>query len=394
MLKSAPNVIRSTQDSRKQLRLAAVLISLTRNTESKANKIQKYRAEVLTSQLFSFPSEADALTGSVAAMTEFYYSGEEVFMKSSNIGGQAVLEGVMMKHKDRYAVAVRKPDGTIAVERDEYHSIVGSYRKLLQIPFIRGIFNFIDSMILGMKTLTWSAGFEEEEEEILTEKEASKRERQDRIINGIVMAVSFIVAIGVFMVLPYFLSDLFQKVIPSYVIRTILEGVIRIAIFVGYIWLISRMEDIRRLYQYHGAEHKCINCIEHGMPLTVENVRISSKEHKRCGTSFLMFVMIVGIVLLFFVQTESHLMRIVIRIALLPVIAGISYEIIRLAGNSDNPVVNLLSRPGLMLQGLTTKEPDDRMIEVAIASVEAVFDWKAYLAANFPSCAGQKEGAV
>ncbi len=137
-------------------------------------------------------------------MTEFYYSGEEVFMKSSNIGGQAVLEGVMMKHKDRYAVAVRKPDGTIAVERDEYHSIVGSYRKLLQIPFIRGIFNFIDSMILGMKTLTWSAGFEEEEEEILTEKEASKRERQDRIINGIVMAVSFIVAIGVFMVLPYF----------------------------------------------------------------------------------------------------------------------------------------------------------------------------------------------
>ena len=327
-------------------------------------------------------------------MTEFYYSGEEVFMNSSNIGGQAGLEGVMMKHKDRYAVAVRKPDGTIAVERDEYHSIVGSYRKLLQIPFIRGIFNFIDSMILGMKTLTWSAGFEEEEEEILTEKEASKRERQDRIINGIVMAVSFIVAIGVFMVLPYFLSDLFQKVIPSYVIRTILEGVIRIAIFVGYIWLISRMEDIRRLYQYHGAEHKCINCIEHGMPLTVENVRISSKEHKRCGTSFLMFVMIVGIVLLFFVQTESHLMRIVIRIALLPVIAGISYEIIRLAGNSDNPVVNLLSRSGLMLQGLTTKEPDDRMIEVAIASVEAVFDWKAYLAENFPSCAGQKEGAV
>ena len=196
------------------------------------------------------------------------------------------------------------------------------------------------------------------------------------------------------MVLSFFLSDLLQKVIPSYVIRTILEGVIRIAIFVGYIWLISRMEDIRRLYQYHGAEHKCINCIEHGMPLTVENVRISSKEHKRCGTSFLMFVMIVGIVLLFFVQTESHLMRIVIRIALLPVIAGISYEIIRLAGNSDNPVVNLLSRPGLMLQGLTTKEPDDRMIEVAIASVEAVFDWKAYLAANFPSCAGQKEGAV
>lgn len=316
-------------------------------------------------------------------------------MKSSNVGGQAVLEGVMMKHKDRYAVAVRKPDGTVVVEQDDYKSIVGSHQKLLKTPFIRGIFNFIDSMILGMKTLTWSAGFEEEEE-VLTEKEARKREKLDQVINGVVMAVSFLIAIAIFMVLPYFLSDLFKTVIPSYVIRTILEGVIRILIFVGYIWLISRMEDIRRLYQYHGAEHKCINCIKHGLPLTVDNVRISSKEHKRCGTSFLMFVMIVGIVLLFFVQTESHILRVVIRIALLPVIAGISYEIIRLAGNSDNVVVNLLSRPGLMLQGLTTKEPDDSMIEVAIASVEAVFDWKAYLAENFPvrEESGRKEEAV
>lgn len=316
-------------------------------------------------------------------------------MKSSNVGGQAVLEGVMMKHKDRYAVAVRKPDGTVVVEQDDYKSIVGSHQKLLKTPFIRGIFNFIDSMILGMKTLTWSAGFEEEEE-VLTEKEARKREKLDQVINGVVMAVSFLIAIAIFMVLPYFLSDLFKTVIPSYVIRTILEGVIRILIFVGYIWLISRMEDIRRLYQYHGAEHKCINCIEHGLPLTVDNVRISSKEHKRCGTSFLMFVMIVGIVLLFFVQTESHILRVVIRIALLPVIAGISYEIIRLAGNSDNAIVNLLSRPGLMLQGLTTKEPDDSMIEVAIASVEAVFDWKAYLAENFPvrEESGRKEEAV
>lgn len=317
-------------------------------------------------------------------------------MKSSNVGGQAVLEGVMMKHKDRYAVAVRKPDGTVVVEQDDYKSIVGSHQKLLKTPFIRGIFNFIDSMILGMKTLTWSAGFEEEEEEVLTEKEARKREKLDQVINGVVMTVSFLIAIAIFMVLPYFLSDLFKTVIPSYVIRTILEGVIRILIFVGYIWLISRMEDIRRLYQYHGAEHKCINCIEHGLPLTVDNVRISSKEHKRCGTSFLMFVMIVGIVLLFFVQTESHILRVVIRIALLPVIAGISYEIIRLAGNSDNAIVNLLSRPGLMLQGLTTKEPDDSMIEVAIASVEAVFDWKAYLAENLPvrEESGRKEEAV
>lgn len=198
-------------------------------------------------------------------------------------------------------------------------------------------------------------------------------------------------AIAIFMVLPYGISNLFRKVIPSYLVRIILEGVIRIAIFVAYIWLISRMEDIRRLYQYHGAEHKCINCIEHGLPLTVENVRVSSKEHKRCGTSFLMFVMIVGIVLLFFVKTESHILRVVIRIALLPIIAGISYEIIRVAGSSDHPVVNFLSKPGLMLQRLTTKEPDDSMIEVAIASVEAVFDWRAYLMENFPSGPADQE---
>ncbi len=210
-------------------------------------------------------------------------------------------------------------------------------------------------------------------------------------MNGIVMVVSFVLAIAIFMVLPYGISNLFRKVIPSHLVRIILEGVIRIAIFVAYIWLISRMEDIRRLYQYHGAEHKCINCIEHGLPLTVENVRVSSKEHKRCGTSFLMFVMIVGIVLLFFVKTESHILRVVIRIALLPIIAGISYEIIRVAGSSDHPVVNFLSKPGLMLQRLTTKEPDDSMIEVAIASVEAVFDWRAYLMENFPSVPADQE---
>ena len=288
----------------------------------------------------------------------------------------------MMKHKDRYAVAVRKPDGEIEIDREDYRSIVGNYHSLVKIPFVRGIFQFIDSMVLGMRTLTWSAGFEEEED-ILTEQEAGKKERADRIMNGIVMVVSFVLAIAIFMVLPYGISNLFRKVIPSYLVR--------IAIFVAYIRLISRMEDIRRLYQYHGAEHKCINCIEHGLPLTVENVRVSSKEHKRCGTSFLMFVMIVGIVLLFFVKTESHILRVVIRIALLPIIAGISYEIIRVAGSSDHPVVNFLSKPGLMLQRLTTKEPDDSMIEVAIASVEAVFDWRAYLMENFPSGPADQE---
>ena len=289
-------------------------------------------------------------------------------MKSSNIGGQAVIEGVMMKNKDRYAVAVRKPDGEIEVTTDTYKSVVGKYTALTKLPFVRGIFNFVDSLVLGMKTLTWSASFyEEEEEKEMTEVEEKKQERTERLLMTLTMVVSFALAIG----------------ISSYTVRIIIEGIIRIAIFVAYVGGISVMNDIKRLYRYHGAEHKCINCIEHGLPLTVENVRKSSKEHKRCGTSFMLFVMIVGIVLLFFVRVESPLMRVIVRIALLPVIAGISYELIKWAGSSENPVVCILSKPGLWLQGLTTKEPDDEMIEVGIAAVEAVFDWKAYLRENF-----------
>ena len=305
-------------------------------------------------------------------------------MKSSNIGGQAVIEGVMMKNKDRYAVAVRKPDGEIEVTTDTYKSVVGKYTALTKLPFVRGIFNFVDSLVLGMKTLTWSASFyEEEEEKEMTEAEEKKQERMEKLLMTLTMVVSFALAIGIFMVLPYFLSDLLKKWISSYTVRIIIEGIIRIAIFVAYVGGISVMNDIKRLYRYHGAEHKCINCIEHGLPLTVENVRKSSKEHKRCGTSFMLFVMIVGIVLLFFVRVESPLMRVIVRIALLPVIAGISYELIKWAGSSENPVVCILSKPGLWLQWLTTKEPDDEMIEVGIASVEAVFDWKAYLRENF-----------
>lgn len=307
------------------------------------------------------------------------------YMKSSNIGGQAVLEGVMMKNKDTYAVAVRKPDGEIEVKKDTYQSITGKWKKLTHIPFIRGVFNFIDSMILGMSTLTWSASFfeDEEAEEIKTEEEVGKAKKQEDLMMAGTMVLSFAMAIGIFMILPYFLSGLLKKWVPSYTVRLIFEGIIRIAIFVAYVAAISLMKDIKRLYQYHGAEHKCINCIESGLPLTVENVRKSSKEHKRCGTSFMLFVMIVGIVLLFFVRVESVLMRVLVRIALLPVIAGISYELIKWAGRSENPIVTVLSKPGLMLQRLTTKEPDDSMIEVGIQSVEAVFDWKAYLKENF-----------
>ena len=308
-------------------------------------------------------------------------------MKSSNIGGQAVLEGIMMRHGDDYAVAVRKPDGEIFVQKEEYHSVI-KWKALTKIPFIRGVFNFIDSMVLGIKTLMFSAEFYEDEEEVksekvLTEEEIAKKEKQEKWMMNATVAISVVIAVAVFMVLPYFLSSLLKPLMPSYHLRTLVEGFVRIGIFILYIALISRMDDIQRTFMYHGAEHKCINCIEHGLPLTVDNVRISSRQHKRCGTSFLFFVLAISIILLMLIQVESPLLRVIVRIALIPVIAGISYEVLKLAGRSENPIINLLSRPGLAIQKLTTKEPDDSMIEVAIQAVEAVFDWRAYEAENF-----------
>lgn len=304
-------------------------------------------------------------------------------MKSSNIGGQAVLEGIMMKNGPKYAVAVRKPDGEIEVKIDEHKSVI-KWEKLTKIPFVRGVFNFIDSMVLGMKTLTYSASFFEEDTDIvLTEEEAIKQQKKEDLIMGITMIVSVVIALGLFMVLPYFISNLFKNIITSRFLRTVLESLVRIGLFVVYILAVSQMQDIQRTFMYHGAEHKCINCIEHGMELTVENVKKSSKQHKRCGTSFLFFVMLVSVIVCFFITAESQVLRVVIRLALLPVIAGISYELIKLAGSSTNPIVELLSKPGMALQNLTTKEPEDDMIEVAIRAVEEVFDWHAYLEENF-----------
>lgn len=309
-------------------------------------------------------------------------------MKSSNIGGQAVLEGIMMKNQDLYAVAVRKPDQEIEIDVQHYKGIAAG-SSLAKIPFIRGGFNFIDSLILGMRTLMYSASFYEEEEEAqakknMTEAQRLKEEKKERRFMTAVMILSVFLALGLFMVLPYWISNLLGRRMHSRFAVTAMEGVARLIIFLGYLLLVSRTKDIQRTFMYHGAEHKCINCIEHGMELTVENVRKSSRQHKRCGTSFLFFVMLVSIVLCFFITAQSQLLRIVIRLLLVPVIAGISYEIIRLAGRSDNVFVNLLSKPGLMVQNLTTKEPDDGMIEVGIKAVEAVFDWRAYLEENFP----------
>ena len=310
-------------------------------------------------------------------------------MKSSGIGGQAVMEGIMMRNGSEYSVAVRKENGEIEVKKETYKG-VGSKCKLFRLPFIRGIFSFVDSLVLGMKSLNYSASLfmedgEEEEEPGRFEKWLQKKfgDKAEKVIMDLTMVISIILAMGIFMVFPTWVSTLMKPLLGNGIWMALFEGVLRIAIFIAYVGLISLMPDIKRTYMYHGAEHKCINCIEHGLPLTVENVMKSSKEHKRCGTSFLLIVMVISILFFLVIRPETLWLRLVSRILLIPVIAGVSVEFLRLAGNSDNPVVNLLSKPGLMLQGLTTKEPDEKMAEVAICAVEAVFDWKAYEEANF-----------
>lgn len=317
-------------------------------------------------------------------------------MRYSGIGGQAVMEGVMMKNQEKYAVAVRKPDQEIVVETSTYEGLIKN-KKIRNMPILRGVFSFIESLVLGMKTLTFSASFFEEEEEekggsrkaekragaqkpAPTEEEQKKKEkRQENALMGGTVAISIVLAVAIFMVLPYYISVFFQRFITSQTLLALLEGVIRLTIFIGYVAAISLMPDIKRVYMYHGAEHKCINCIEQGMDLTVENVRKSSRLHKRCGTSFLLIVMLISIVFFLFIRVDNRILQLLLRLVLIPVIAGVSYEFIRLAGRSDHMLVNLFSKPGLLLQRITTREPDDSMIEVGIASVEAVFDWKTYV---------------
>lgn len=304
----------------------------------------------------------------------------------SGIGGQAVLEGIMMKNQDMYSVAVRRPDGGIELKVEEYTGkAAGS--KWKKLPFIRGVFQFVDSLILGIKCLNYSAEIyaQEDVEDTALDRVGDKLfgDRTEDVATGLAVAFSLVIAVGLFMVLPYFLAQLLAKVVANDTLLALFEGIIRLLIFVLYVTLISLMKDIRRLYQYHGAEHKCINCIEKGKILNIENVKRSSRQHKRCGTSFLLFVMLVSVILFFFIRVEQPVLRVAVRILLIPVIAGISYEIIRLAGRSENILVRVISAPGLWLQKLTTKEPDEDMIEVAIAAVEAVFDWKAYFKTEF-----------
>ena len=302
----------------------------------------------------------------------------------SGIGGMAVMDGVMMRHKDKYAIAIRQPDGHISLKVESWHSFFeGSV--LLKIPFVRGVFAFIDSMRLSFRCMEEGVLQSEEEPEPARHGRKPPKKKSgfsvfmDKVATAGMFVLSFLMAAALFILFPFFVARYLTVLVRSEALLSLVEGILRIIIFVLYILLISKLKDIRTMFCYHGAEHKCINCIESGLELTVENVRNSSKLHKRCGSSFILFVMMVSIVLFFFIRVDSIFLRLVLRILLLPVISGISYELIRLAGRHDNRAVRLLSAPGFLMQSLTAKEPDDEMIEVGIASVEAVFDWRAYL---------------
>lgn len=305
----------------------------------------------------------------------------------SGIGGQAVLEGIMMRNGDKSAVAVRKSDGTIDVQIMTYKSALPK-NKITTLPFVRGVVNFVDSMMLGIKSLNFSADItvdEADEEPGRFELWVNKHfgEKANDILLTVTMIIAIVMSVGLFMVLPYALSALLGIWIHNKFVLSVSEAVMRFVIFIGYVVLIGQLEDIERLYMYHGAEHKCIDCIEKGRLLTVRDVMRSKRLHPRCGTSFMLYVMVISCILFFFINVGNPLLRLALRLLLIPVIAGISYELIRLAGRFDNVFTRLLSVPGMALQKLTTKEPTEEMVEVAIKAVEAVYDWKAFLKENY-----------
>ena len=320
-------------------------------------------------------------------------------MKYSGIGGQAVMEGVMMKNGRDYAVAVRTPNGKIEINTDKTK---GNRETVNKIPLVRGVVAFVDSLVLGISTLMLSASYyeeeftgekaEESEEDARGIEEATKDTKESEVSDDnekekkgqaieivITVVVSTLIALALFLFLPYGISKLLTNWIGYPGLLALIEGVVRVGVFVLYVYAISHMPDIKRVFMYHGAEHKCINCIEHGLELNVENVKSSSRFHKRCGTSFLVIVLIISIIVFMFIRFDNNFIQLGCRLLLVPVIAGISYEFLRLAGRHDNWFVNALSKPGIWVQHLTTVEPEEEMIEVGIKSVEAVFDWKKFL---------------
>ncbi|MDD5829727.1 MAG: DUF1385 domain-containing protein [Lachnospira sp.] len=315
-------------------------------------------------------------------------------MKTSGIGGQAVIEGIMMRNKDKYAIAVRKPDNEIELSVRESRLLTEKY-KWLNFPVIRGVFNFVDSLVTGVSTITYSASFYDDPAEQKKTKadeigKAIFKDKLESVLMAVTIIISVALAVGLFMVVPYFVSRLLAGVVTSQFLLNFLEGIVRVVIFLLYLVAISHMNDIKRTFMYHGAEHKCINCIEHGAPLTVDNVMNSSRLHKRCGTSFMFLVMFISIIFFIFIRVDNTILQLVIRLLLIPVIAGVSYEVLRWAGRSDNAFINVISKPGLWMQKLTTREPDRDMAEVAIAAVEAVFDWRAFLDEYYADLEGEE----
>lgn len=313
----------------------------------------------------------------------FLTKQEVCAMKPSGIGGQAVIEGIMMRNKDKYSIAVRKPDHEIEVTVRDCKLLTEKH-KWMGYPIIRGVVSFIDSLITGISTINYSASFydDPEEQKITKADEIGKslfKDKFESVLMAFTVILSVFMAVGLFMLLPYFVSRLVKGYVASKTLLNFIEGLVRVAIFILYLLIISLMKDIKRTFMYHGAEHKCINCIENGARLTTENVMNSSRYHKRCGTSFLFIVMFISIVFFIFIRVDNTALQVVIRLLLVPVIAGVSYEFIRWAGKNDNGFTVVLSKPGMWLQRLTTREPDEEMVEVAIKAVEEVFDWKVFL---------------
>lgn len=300
----------------------------------------------------------------------------------TSIGGQAVMEGVMMRGPKEIAVAVRTPEGEIIIDKKPIASILQKY-KFLKLPIIRGVISFFESLVIGTRALMFSAEFfdiEEEEDKVkkaaMTEEERQKAlVKENKIKNAAIyssVAIALVFGIGLFMLLPGVLVDFVRSFFRSNVLATLTEGLVRIAIFLIYVLLVSQMKDIRRVFEYHGAEHKTIFCYESGEELTVENARGFSRLHPRCGTSFLLIVMVVSIILFSFISADNIFARLGLRLLLLPVVAGLSYEVIKFAGRSKSKIMQCVSKPGMWLQKITTREPDDSQLEVAIASLKAV----------------------
>lgn len=294
--------------------------------------------------------------------------------KKTSIGGQAVIEGVMMRGPEKVAIAIRKPDGEIEVDIKNNLPLT-KRSKMLSIPIIRGSAALIDSLGTGIKSLTYSASFfEEEEEESKFDKFLRKKfgDKAENVIMGFSLVLSFIIAIAIFVGIPTYSANLIDRITQNSILKNLFEGIIRLVIFIAYIYLISKMKDIQRVFEYHGAEHKSIFCYEAGEELTPENAMKYKRFHPRCGTNFLLIVMFISILLFSFLGWPGVIMRIVSRIVFLPVVAGLSYELIKWLGRSDSSFAKILASPGLMLQRLTTREPDEKQLEVAIAALKAV----------------------